>query len=290
MVYAATTLKRVMCSMVVILAFLAGIAAIPVQAASSGVYTATATSHYRHPSTGVIEDSGGEGSYVLGQSMTESALNKSALVEIDSSGNTWVTIRLNLMDNIENPKFQVDGSKNGNFSSVTSDIMQEDFTANTTDFRMKVPNENCVIRCNMYVIPMGREVVFYITVDNLKSGSGDFIASVKAEQTEVLSDASSQAQQPAASSSEDNNTDDLNANEQNVDSGEALNDEDSNESTEGLEEFDESGNKVDATETNEENNHSSNSNSTILWWILGGVVILAVAGACIWYFVFKKRK
>lgn len=76
--------------MVVILAFLAGIAAIPVQAASSGVYTATATSHYRHPSTGVIEDSGGEGSYVLGQSMTESALNKNALVEIDSSGNTWV--------------------------------------------------------------------------------------------------------------------------------------------------------------------------------------------------------
>lgn len=290
MIHAAKFIKRIVCSMVVILAILAGIAAIPVQAASSGVYTATATSHYRHPSTGVIEDSGGEGSYVLGQSMTESALNKSALVEIDSSGNTWVTIRLNLMDNIENPKFQVDGSKNGNFSSVTSDIMQEDFTANTTDFRMKVPNENCVIRCNMYVIPMGREVVFYITVGNLKSGSGDFIASVKAEQTEVLSDASSQAQQPAASSSEDNNTDDLNANEQNVDSGEALNDEDSNESAEGLEEFDESGNKVDATETNEENNHSSNSNSTILWWILGGAVILAVAGACIWYFVFKKRK
>ena len=290
MVYAATTLKRVMCSMVVILAFLAGIAAIPVQAASSGVYTATATSHYRHPSTGVIEDSGGEGSYVLGQSMTESALNKSALVEIDSSGNTWVTIRLNLMDNIENPKFQVDGSKNGNFSSVTSDIMQEDFTANTTDFRMKVPNENCVIRCNMYVIPMGREVVFYITVGNLKSGSGDFIATVKLEQTKDSSDSSSQEQQLPASSSEDNNIDASKTTKKADDSGEALNDEDSNESTEGLEEFDESGNKVDATETNEENNHSSNSNSTILWWILGGAVILAVAGACIWYFVFKKRK
>ena len=290
MIHAAKFIKRIVCSMVVILAILAGIAAIPVQAASSGVYTATATSHYRHPSTGVIEDSGGEGSYVLGQSMTESALNKSALVEIDSSGNTWVTIRLNLMDNIESPKFQVDSSRNGKFSSVSADIMQEDFTANTTDFRMKVPNENCVIRCNMYVIPMGREVVFYITVDNLKSGSGDFVASVKAEQTEVLSDAPSQAEQPAASTSEDNNIDASKTTEQADDSGEALNDEDSNESTEGLEEFDESGNKVDATETNEENNHSSNSNSTILWWILGGAVILAVAGACIWYFVFKKRK
>ena len=74
MIHAAKFIKRIVCSMVVILAILSGIAAIPVQAASSGVYTATATSHYRHPSTGVIEDSGGEGSYVLGQSMTESAL------------------------------------------------------------------------------------------------------------------------------------------------------------------------------------------------------------------------
>ena len=33
------------------------------------------------PETGSAEDSGGEGSYVLGQSMTDSALNKAALVE-----------------------------------------------------------------------------------------------------------------------------------------------------------------------------------------------------------------
>lgn len=48
MIHAAKFIKRIVCSMVVILAILAGIAAIPVQAASSGVYTATATSHYRH--------------------------------------------------------------------------------------------------------------------------------------------------------------------------------------------------------------------------------------------------
>ena len=100
----------------------------------------------------MIEDSGGEGSYVLGQSMTDSALNKSALVEVDASGNTWVTIRLNLMDNIQSPQFQVDGSRNGKFSSVTATVMQEDFTENTTDFRMQVPDENAIIRCNMYVV------------------------------------------------------------------------------------------------------------------------------------------
>ena len=78
----ASKLKRAICSMVVMLALVAGITSIPVLAASNGIYTATATSHYRHPTTGVIEDSGGEGSYVLGQSMTDSALNKAALVEV----------------------------------------------------------------------------------------------------------------------------------------------------------------------------------------------------------------
>ena len=166
--------------MVVMLALVAGITSIPVLAASNGIYTATATSHYKHPTTGKIEDSGGEGSYVLGQSMTDSALNKAALVEVDPQGNTFVTVRLNLMDNIQNPQFQVDGSRNGNFSSVSATVMQEDFTNNTTDFRMQVPSENAIIRCNMYVIPMGRDVIFYITVGNLQSGSGDFVTSITA--------------------------------------------------------------------------------------------------------------
>ncbi len=100
----ATKLMRALCSMVVMLALVASITAIPAFAASNGIYTATAASHYKHPTTEKIEDSGGEGSYVLGQSMTDSALNKAALVEVDSSGNTWVTIRLNLMDNIQSPQ------------------------------------------------------------------------------------------------------------------------------------------------------------------------------------------
>lgn len=87
--------------------------------------------------------------------MTDSALNRAALVEVDPQGNTFVTVRLNLMDNIQNPQFQVDGSGNGNFSAVSATVMQEDFTNNTTDFRMQVPSENAVIRCNMYVVPMG---------------------------------------------------------------------------------------------------------------------------------------
>lgn len=145
----------------------------PAYAVSSGTYVATATPHYAHPHTGKIEDSGGDGSATLGQAMTESATANKALVEVDSAGNTYVTVRLQLMDNIKNPSFTVDGS------NTQVQLMQENASNNTADYRIFVRNTNSVIRCTMYVTAMGRDVVFYITVGNLKAGQGDFIASIK---------------------------------------------------------------------------------------------------------------
>ena len=104
-----TNFFKALCSMVVMLALVAGITAIPAYAASNGIYT--------NPLTGKIEDSGGEHSEVLGQSMTESATDTKALVEVDSNGNTYITVRLKLMDNIQNPTFKVDGS------SVSASLM-----------------------------------------------------------------------------------------------------------------------------------------------------------------------
>lgn len=161
-----------LCSMVVMLALVAGITAIPTYAVSNGIYTATATPHYKHPKTGVIEDSGGSNSAVLGQSMTESATDTHALVEADSDGAVYVTVRLKLMDNITNPTFRVDDK------DVSATLMQEDYTYNTADYRMRVNSENSIIRCSMYVVPMGRNVIFYITVSDLQSGSGDFVTSI----------------------------------------------------------------------------------------------------------------
>ena len=286
----ASKLKRAICSMVVMLALVAGITSIPVLAASNGIYTATATSHYKHPTTGKIEDSGGEGSYVLGQSMTESALNKAALVEVDPQGNTFVTVRLNLMDNIQNPQFQVDGSRNGNFSSVPATAVQEDFTNNTTDFRMQVPSENAIIRCNMYVEPMGREVIFYITVGNLQSGSGDFVTSVKVEQPAQepepeQSDTSASAVQTPASSTSDSQMSSSTPETSSSDTGSASSDEDE-DAVMGLEEFDASGNKVSDTSTEAE--QDSSTGNPIVWWIIGGIIVAAIAGGCVWYFCFFR--
>lgn len=303
----ASKLKRAICSMVVMLALVAGITSIPVLAASNGIYTATATSHYRHPTTGVIEDSGGEGSYVLGQSMTESALNKAALVEVDSSGATWVTIRLNLMDNIQSPQFQVDGS------SVSATLMQEDYTNNTADYRMRVNSENSIIRCNMYVIPMGREVIFYITVGNLQSGSGDFVTSItvqepepepeqpavttpqtQAPSTETSSEQAPSAEEPSAQPTEEtpSGTEEPVTEEpvtEDPDSETSSDNEEDEESSEalGLEEFDASGNKVNDTSTEAE--QGGGTGNPIVWWVIGGIIVAAIAGGCVWYFCFFRK-
>ena len=297
----ATKLKRALCSMVVMLALMAGITSIPALAASNGVYTATATSHYKHPTTGVIEDSGGEGSYVLGQSMTDSALNKAALVEVDSSGATWITIRLNLMDNIQSPQFQVDGS------SVSATLMQEDYTNNTADYRMRVNSENSIIRCNMYVIPMGREVIFYITVGGLSAGSGDFVTSITVQepepepeqpavttpQTQMPSSQPPSEQTPsssqtpssaAPSSSETSGSEDPGSDASSEDSS----GEDSSTGALGLEEFDASGNKVSDTSTEAE--QGGGTGNPIVWWVIGDIVVVAIAGGCVWYFCFFRKK
>jgi len=301
----ASKLKRALCSMVVMLALMAGITSVPVLAASPGIYTATATSHYRHPTTGVIEDSGGEGSYVLGQSMTDSALNKAALVEVDSSGATWVTIRLNLMDNIQSPTFQVDGS------SVSATLMQEDYTNNTADYRMRVNSENSIIRCNMYVIPMGREVIFYITVGGLSAGSGDFVTSITVEEPEPVVEPEPEPEQPETTtpqtpSSQTPSTQTPSAEEpstqpteetpssteepvtEDPDSETSSEDKEEEESSAlGLAEFDESGNAVSKPSTEAE--QSSSAGNPVIWWVIGGIIVVAIAGGCVWYFCFFRK-
>lgn len=267
---------RALCGMVVMLALVASITSVPALAASNGIYIATATPHYRHPVTGVIEDSGGDGSAVLGQSMTESALYRKALVEVDPQGNTYVTIRLKLMDNIQNPKFKVDGK------SVSASLMQEDYSENTADYRMKVNSENSVIRCNMYVIAMGREVVFYITFSGLQSGSGDFITSVKVEKpasTPTPAETKAPATAAPAASAEPTPTATPAVTET-----PAPTEKPAQETPAGLQEFDANGNRTDVDDSAKTESGGSS------WGVVGIIAAVIVIGGCVWYFGFFKKK
>ena len=315
-----TNFFKTLCSMVVMLALVAGITAIPAYAASNGIYTATATPHYRNPLTGKIEDSGGEDSEVLGQSMTESATDTKALVEVDSNGNTYITVRLKLMDNIQNPIFKVDGS------SVLASLVQEDYSANTADYRMKVASENSVIRCSMYVVPMGRDVIFFITVSNLKSGSGDFVTSITVNNNK----SNNNSNNANSSNNSYSNNNSVNNNNSSYEPAESSNNSSSSKSSDkksnkksdkkkskkttapttvkpstavpttavtepttdsaqdvnGLQEFDEQGSEVTAPATVDEVQNGSSA----VWYVLGGVAVVLVAGFCVWYFGFFRKK
>lgn len=278
-------LLRMLCGMVVMLVLVASIAPIPALAASNGIYIAAATPHYRHPVTGVIEDSGGDGSAVLGQSMTESALYRQALVEVDPQGNTYVTVRLKLMDNIQDPQFQVDGSP------VSAVLMQEDYSDWTSDYRMMVNSESSVIRCNMYVIPMGREVIFYITVSDLQSGSGDFISSVTVEEpsqpeTPAEPEQPSQPEAPAQPTEQPTQPETPTQPEQPSpqEPTDEAKPEPKDASAVGLQEFDASGNPVDEPAA-----PTQQTSGSAVWWVLGITLALA-AGGCVWYFGFFRKK
>lgn len=315
-----TNFFKTLCSMVVMLALVAGITAIPAYAASNGIYTATATPHYRNPLTGKIEDSGGEDSEVLGQSMTESATDTKALVEVDSNGNTYITVRLKLMDNIQNPTFKVDGN------SVSASLMQEDYSANTADYRMKVASENSVIRCSMYVVPMGRDVIFFITVSNLNSGSGDFVTSISVNNNKS-NNSSNNANSSNNSYSNNNSGNNNNSSyepaessnnsssskspdkKNNINSDKKKSKEttapttvkpstavpttiatepttDSAQEVNGLQEFDEQGSEVTAPATVDEVQNGFYA----VWYVIGVVAVVLVAGFCVWYFGFFRKK
>lgn len=339
-----TKAVSMLCSMVVMLALVAGITAIPTYAVSNGIYTATATPHYKHPKTGVIEDSGGSNSAVLGQSMTESATDTHALVEADSDGAVYVTVRLKLMDNITNPTFRVDDK------DVSATLMQEDYTYNTADYRMRVNSENSIIRCSMYVVPMGRNVIFYITVSNLQSGSGDFVTSITVNNQQQNNNNNSNNSNNnnrnnsnngnnsgsnndnGGNSNSNNNNSNNNNSDNNVNNNNANNSTNNNQSagssdnnsadskaeeskteetinsTEetttapstttavqstaddenvGLQVFDESGKEVEQTSAKTD---AGSSNFAVVWIIVGIIALLAIAGFCVWYFLFFKKK
>lgn len=151
----------------------AGFPAVPVYAASGAVYTCSITPCYRHPVTGVIEDSGGEASYATGQGMVEGAIYPTGIMEVTSSGEYYLTIRMSLMDYTSGHSFWVQNVGDSGWSSPAMGVTGNgtDSNGTTADICMQVPSENCVVRGAMYVEPMGRDVVFYLYPSNYSEGN-----------------------------------------------------------------------------------------------------------------------
>ena len=142
-------------------------------AESGSIYTCSITTSYTHPVTGVIEDSGGEASAATGQGMAESAVGTQGILEVTDSGKYYLTVRFSLMDYASRHDISVQnvGDSTWSSTSMTTTATGADGSGSTEDACIEVPSESCIVRCSMYVEPMGRDVIFYLYPSNYSEGN-----------------------------------------------------------------------------------------------------------------------
>lgn len=150
-------------------------------AAASAVYTASTAPSYANPVTGAIEDSAGQSNVALAESMTTGCTYPAALVEKDTAGNTFVTLRFKLADQMGAMTFWADNAGDGAFAEVEATQMQTSAVGDTAvaDWRFQVPSETSNIRVSMYVNPMSRAVVYFVQLANLAEGNTDALPFVE---------------------------------------------------------------------------------------------------------------
>lgn len=144
-----------------------------VYAESGNVYTCGITASYAHPVTGNIEDAGGESSSATGQGMVEGAIGAQGILEVTDTGSYYLTVRFSLMDYASSHEISVQnvGDSGWQSTSVTATATGSDSSGSTEDDCIEVPSQSCIVRCSMYVEPMGRNVIFYFYPDNYQTGN-----------------------------------------------------------------------------------------------------------------------
>lgn len=144
-----------------------------VKASSGNVYSCQIARTYQHPVTGKVEDSGGNSSKATGQGMVEGAISSKGLLEVTDSGDYYLTFRISLVDYTSDLNFSVQkhGTSGFQTQSVTQTATGKDNNGTTKDLRIKLPSQDSIIRCSMYVKPMGRNVIFYFYPGNYTTGN-----------------------------------------------------------------------------------------------------------------------
>lgn len=147
----------------------------------TGTYLVTVTPSYTNPVTGGVDDPGNN--EAIGQGMTERMCGSTGLLEVDSSGQMYLTVRYYLSQFIRNVTFEEGNGKS--YSSVSYQEMQkkaaQDGAADIsdkygyTDYRIPISSIDSVFRGKAYIDAMGRDVVYFFTISSPVPGSGDFV-------------------------------------------------------------------------------------------------------------------
>ena len=144
-----------------------------VQAASGNIYTCKMNPSYSHPVTGQVEDAGGSSSSTTGQGMVEGAIGSKGILEVTDSGEYYLTFQLGLMDYSSKQSFGVQNINDSGWNTVSATVTGNgsNSSGKTADLRIQVPSEGCIVRCSMYVEPMGRNVIFYFYPSDYTAGN-----------------------------------------------------------------------------------------------------------------------
>lgn len=228
----------------------------------TSISTATVTASYSHPVTGVIADSGGESNSALGQSMVTGTTHEAALVEVDEDGLTWVTLRFNLASYLSVLSIlYATPEDSDNFTETEVTLMQEDDgeDEDTADYRFEVPSVDCILEINLDVVPMGRAVVYYVTLSDLVDSNTDgFVETVTVGQ-------------PIGATEEEE--------EEETETAETETNEVAETEAEAV------ATKTDVDETEQE---TSSGVSVLL--VVGGIVVVVIIVAIVGYLAMRKLK
>ncbi len=131
--------------------------------------SASVRAHYAHPKTGVVEDSGNN--LALGQSMVDNMVDPYAYFE-EQEGQQYITLRFNLADQLGSVEFYVQEGES-DFKRV--DYIETVIGDDIHEYKLITDIENPIIRVVADVIPMGRDVIFFIDFKDFFEGNTDFL-------------------------------------------------------------------------------------------------------------------
>ena len=149
---------------------LTAFAVTPAFAVVSTVETAEVTPSYPNPITGEIEDPGDPNMVAMAETMMESVTFPYALVETDTDGNVWVSLRFNMADQEDGVTMEasVDGET---YVDAPGEEMATNTEDNTADWRFKVPAGTKYLRSHLGIIPIDRTVIYFMTLGNSIDGN-----------------------------------------------------------------------------------------------------------------------
>lgn len=261
----------------------------PAFAAVSAVYTASTNPTYENPATGAIEDAAGGSNVALAESMVTSIVYENALIERDTDGVMYASLRFKLADQISSISLEAseDGASYEPVEVVQMQTGTDSATSTATaDYRIAIPSEAATLRCSMDVIPMGRAVVYFITFGALQEGDADGTFVVSVTPGEGTDDAAPAAAAAASATASGDAGTSGGAEDAEGERAQSADDLTGASADEGVQEFDEEGREV----TGGKQAEASLDGGTIATIVGVAVAVIAVAGVAVYAAYLRPKR